>query len=152
MYASRSGNTRRVAEEIGRALRERGEVQLFEVADAPSVLLAADLVILGSPTEGHSVAKPMAAYLARMKRESVAGKSAAAFDTRLHWPRLLSGSAAEGIAKRLRVAGAEVVVAPESFIVNSKPELEPGELERAGNWARDVAAAVEQSTPALATR
>jgi flavorubredoxin len=138
VYASRSGNTRRVAEEIARALGERGEVELYEVADAPDRLPSADLLIVGGPTEGHSVTPPMVEFLERVDRASVADRAAVAFDTRLAWPRILSGSAAEGIAKRLRNAGARIVVDPESFIVDTKPELKPGELERAGSWARDV--------------
>lgn len=150
VYASRSGNTRLVAEEIARALGGRGEVRLFEVADAPARLPEADLLFIGAPTEGHSVMKPMIDYLDRLESSSVAGKQTVAFDTRIDWPRLLSGSAAEGIARRLRSAGGNVVVAPESFIVNRKPELLPGELERARLWATDVARVVGGRLPAAA--
>ena len=59
VYASRKGNTRRVAEEIGRVMADLGPVELFEVADAPSQLPASDIVFVGGPTEGHSANPPM---------------------------------------------------------------------------------------------
>jgi flavodoxin len=152
VYASRSGQTRLVAEEIGRALDSHGQVEMFEAEQAPARLPDADLVFIGAPTEAHSVMKPMTEYLDRMDTASVAGRQTVAFDTRIDWPRLLSGSAAEGIAKRLRSAGANVVVSPESFIVNRKPELLPGELDRVRLWATDVARVIEGRLPAAAVR
>jgi len=56
----------------------------------------------------------------------------------------------EVIAKRLRAAGARLVVAPESFIVSTKPELKPGELERAGRWALEVVATIDGRSRVLA--
>jgi len=150
VYASRSGNTRRVAEEITRAVSELGEVEMYEVTDAPNRLPDADLLIVGGPTEGRSETPPMVEFLERVDRASVADRAAVAFDTRLAWPRILSGSAAEGIANRLRKAGARIVVAPESFIVDTKPELKPGELERAGSWASDIAGRLGVSAPVAA--
>ena len=152
VYATRSGNTRRVAEEIGRVLAERGDVELFDVAAAPGRLPEADLVVVGGPTEGHGVTPAMVSFLDSLASEAVAGKAAAAFDTRLAWPRVLSGSAAAGIADRLRAAGARLVTSPQSFIVSTKPELKPGELERAHEWATSLAEMVGGRAPALAPR
>ena len=45
----------------------------------------------------------------------------------LDWPRLLSGSAADGIARELTAKGARVIPAHGSFIVSMEPALEPGE-------------------------
>jgi hypothetical protein len=67
----------------------------------------------------------------------------------MQWPRLLSGSAADEIAKRLRAADAEVIAAPESFFVRTEPrlgyELVPGELARVASWANDVADHVREA-------
>jgi hypothetical protein len=63
---------------------------------------------------------------------------AAAFDTRLNWPHFVSGSAADAIARRLEMAGAEVLRPQGSFLVTMKPELRPGELARASDWALDI--------------
>ena len=65
---------------------------------------------------------------------------AAAFDTRIGWPKLVSGSAARGIAKRLDHRGFDVV-GEESFVVDdSAGPLHEGELDRARAWARSLAA------------
>jgi hypothetical protein len=79
---------------------------------------------------------PMAEYLHGLVAGSVSGVTAAAFDTRLRWPRWLSGSAAGDIAERLVALGAHVLEPAASFIVTMKPELAPGELERAAAWAK----------------
>jgi flavodoxin len=150
VYASRKGNTRRVAEEIGRAMADRGPVDLLEVADAPSRLPASDVVFIGGPTEGHSANPPMVEFLDRLAPDSIASRKVAVFDTRLAWPRILSGSAADAIAQRLGAMGAVIVGTPGSFIVTMKPELKTGELERAARWARDISAKIEQKVPVAA--
>jgi len=142
IYASTSGNTRTLAEAIADAMRPRGDVELIAVDEAPATLPPADLVFLGAPTEGHTMSKPMARFLERLAPGAVRGMVAATFDTRIGVPRLLSGSAAVGIAKRLRSAGARLAAPPESFLVTKKPELEPGELRRAAAWAASVADSV----------
>jgi hypothetical protein len=71
----------------------------------------------------------------------LAGIQAAAFDTRLDWPRWLSGSAADRIADALRDRGASVL-SMESFLVTMKPELEDGQLERARAWGSSLVDAV----------
>jgi flavodoxin len=147
IYATTSGNTRRVAETIAEELRQFGEAELIAVEDAPDELPLADLVLIGGPTEGHGVSKPMARYLERLDQRTLAGRAFAAFDTRLRWPKLLSGSAAESISRRLADAGARAVTAEGSFIVSMKPELEPGELERARQYATKAAEAIQQKLP-----
>jgi hypothetical protein len=94
----------------------------------------------------------MVEFLDRLAPESIAGRKTAVFDTRLAWPRILSGSAADAIAQRLGALGAVIVGSPGSFIVTMKPELKDGELERAATWAREVSAAAAGRVPALATR
>jgi len=70
---------------------------------------------------------------------------AAAFDTRSGKPRFVTGSAAKGIAQRLSRHGYELVSDPESFIVDDSPgPLRAGELERAREWGRSLAAAATQ--------
>jgi len=137
-YASRKGNTRLVAERIAAAFRERATVDLIDVETAPRELPDGDTVFVGGPTEAHGVTQPMTNFFSHLHTGALAGRAAVAFDTRLDWPRLLSGSAAVGITKRLREAGARVVAPPESFIVNGVPELLPGELERIDPWALSV--------------
>lgn len=139
IFTTTSGNTRSIAEAIAEALSARGPTDLVSVDSAPADLAAADLVVVGGPTEGHGMTPPMTRFLDRVPSDSWAGRAVATFDTRLRWPRLLSGSAAADIAKRLHAVGITPIVPPESFIVTMKPELEPGERERAATWAVEVA-------------
>jgi len=150
VYASRKGNTRRVAEEIARSLAGDGSVELLDVSDAPSRLPASDILFIGGPTEGHAASPPMVEFLDRLAAESIAGRTTAVFDTRLAWPRVLSGSAADAIAQRVRAVGAVLVGSPGSFIVTMKPELKAGELERAAKWAREISARVDERMPVMA--
>jgi hypothetical protein len=75
------------------------------------------------------------------------GVSVAVFDTRARKPVLLVGSAAHGMARRLRRRGYRLAVEPESFFVHGTPgPLEEGELERAEEWGRQLANAVVGAT------
>lgn len=150
IYASTSGNTGKVAARIADALRQRGDVELLAVDAAPSTLPAADLVVIGGPTEGHGMSKPMVEFVDRLDARALEGRPFAAFDTRLAWPRVLSGSAADGIARRLRKLGGKQLARPESFIVSTAPALEPGEIDRAGEWAIELAGTVATLTPVAA--
>ncbi len=142
IVGSRAGNTRTVAEAIVEGLRAAGPVQLFDLGDAPTIVPAGtELLVVGAPTEGHGLYEPMETYLGRLSDEGLAGVEAAVFDTRLDWPRWLSGSAADLIADALRDRGASVL-STESFLVSMKPELEDGQLERARAWGSSLADAV----------
>jgi flavodoxin len=149
VYGSRHGNTHKVAEAIAGELRKHGAVQLVSAEDSVSTLLQeADLVVVGGPTEAHGMTEPVARFLQRVPDAALAGKKAAGFDTRLTWPRWLSGSAASRIVERLARRGAHVIAPEESFLVSGKlPVLEPGELERAAAWAASLAARVESKVP-----
>jgi hypothetical protein len=64
----------------------------------------------------------------------------ATFDTRAEKARHLPGSAAKKADRIARAHGYGAAIARESFYVSdvSGPLL-PGELERAGDWGRDLA-------------
>lgn len=143
VYCSHKGNTRQVAEAIGEELRPRGEVDVVAVETAAATIGPdVDLLMVGGPTEAHGMTPEVRTFLDRLDTGSVKGRAAAAFDTRVDWPRILSGSAADGIAKRLAEKGARVIGPQGSFLVTNEPELEPGEVERAKAWAATMAAAV----------
>ena len=60
---------------------------------------------------------------------------------------LLVGSAARGIARRLRDHGYRLAIEPQSFFVKGTPgPLEEGELERASEWGRTLANEVMSPT------
>jgi flavodoxin len=157
IYASRYGNTQRIAEAITETLQTHGEAQLFPADEALPILpKGVDLLVIGGPTETHRMTKPVVRLFARMRRGTLQGMAAAAFDTRLRGSRALTGSAGSGIARKLHRAGARMIVPPESFFVKKQPgsehpELEAGELERATTWAESLATlltvAVEATPP-----
>jgi flavodoxin len=153
VYDSKFGNTKRIAQAIGDTLAERFAVQVIPAAEAAPLPTEIDLLVIGGPTHAHGASAGMKALLDTIKRDSLAGIPAAAFDTRIRLPRWLSGSAAGVIAKRLAKAGCGLVVSPESFFVTRMGEnpLLPGELERASAWARALLTAVP-STSRLSLR
>jgi len=74
------------------------------------------------------------------------GPRAAAFDTRANKPVMLVGSAARGIARRLRKHEYALAAEPQSFFVQGTPgPLEEGELERAAEWGRTLANEVSRA-------
>jgi hypothetical protein len=167
VYESMYGNTHVVAEAIGDGLQGSAEVAVVPVGDADRALLeGADLVVVGGPTHAHSMTRPTTRKAAIDDahdhpdkhltvdpdaegdgvREWLAalgelGGRAAAFDTRIDGPPVLTGRASKGIAKRLREHGFALVTEPESFLVTKHSELEPGEAERARAWGAALAAA-----------
>jgi flavodoxin len=161
VYESMYGNTRAVAEAIAEGLGGSPVRAVHEAGEAPE---QRDLLVVGGPTHMHglttALSRRMAADAAREDghaalepgataelglrawlRELVAceGVRAAAFDTRLDRSTALTGTAARGIARRLRQRDYEVV-ATESFLVqDAEGPLEDGELERARAWGEQLA-------------
>jgi flavorubredoxin len=151
IYASRKGNTRHIAETIAASLARHGTVRTWCVDETPEVVPAGtDLLVIGGPTETHGMTPRLAGYLDQLELAEPGRLSAAAFDTRLRLPRILSGSAAVSIAKSFRARGVELIVPEESFFVTKEPDLEPGELERAAVWAESLSDAVTSRMPELA--
>ncbi|MGZ8631023.1 MAG: flavodoxin domain-containing protein [Actinomycetota bacterium] len=165
VYESLYGNTARIARAIGEGLTDRGipaEVVGVDAID-PAVVARADLLVVGGPTHAHGLSKeatraqavadadntfdaPTAAVGVRDGLEALpdgAGRAAAAFDTRIGAaPAILTGSAAKGIARRLKGRGYRLVADPESFLVTAHSDLVDGEVERAVRWGASVAEAL----------
>ena len=157
VYESWFGTTRELAQAIAAELHRHGEVSLLSVDDPAPPLEGFELLVVGAPTHAHGLSSAATRDAALEQANSAgevgagmrgwlqqlppgAGRRAAVFDTRFELPRLLVGSAARGVAKRLSRRGYELVVAPESFFVLGTPaELKAGELERAAAWARSLA-------------
>jgi flavodoxin len=151
--ASRSGNTRAIAQAIADGIRPHGVAIVRDIDGAhPELPIDADLVLVGGPTEGHGPTPAVLQFLEGIPEGSMANRAVAAFDTRLDWPRWASGSAATGVTKQLQSLGARIVSRPASFLVSMKPELLPGELDRARAWGTELTGVMsaEQSIPATA--
>jgi len=147
VYESRFGNTHEVAEAIAGAL----DAELISV-DAPMRdPEEIDLLVVGAPTHVHGMtgarSREEAAVQGGAEGRGVhdwlddlpRGQGhAVTFDTRFEKPAFLTGSAAKGIAKRLRRKGFEVVATESFFVLGTDGPLKDGELERAAEWAEGL--------------
>ncbi len=151
------GNTARIARTIGETVAADAAVGVDVRPVAlvgPPDLAELDLLVVGGPTQRHGLSRSLAIWLDGLGRGTLTGLRAATFDTRYRAAKLLTGSAAEVAAKRLKRAGCRLVAPPESFFMerDSPPagqerrlaaeSPEPGELERAAAWARTLMEAV----------
>lgn len=152
IYHTKLGNTEQIARAIAASMAECVPTEVISVDEfRPSSLAGVDLLVVGGPTLGHMATPELKAMLNGLGHGSLKGVRAATFDTRIHWPKLLSGSAADDAAKRLKDAGGLLVAPPESFfIVTSEghTSLAPGEMARASEWGHWLA---ETAIPAVAS-
>lgn len=155
IYDSQFGNTEQIARAISAALGARAETAVRRAADVTAADLAGlDLLVVGSPTQRFHATEPVETWL---QGHALQGVRAAAFDTRFDMAEVESrmlrlavkvageegAYAAPRIAAQLETDGATVVVPPEGFIVQeTEGPLRPGELERAGQWAVQILAAL----------
>jgi hypothetical protein len=158
VFESMFGNTEAIAQAIGDGVGSLDEVTVQEVGCAPSVGDGLDLIIVGGPTHAFGLSRPSTRATARQQapdgrvvsagrgvREwldqlpaSVRQQGAAAFDTRVT-PVRVPGSAARGIAKRLKARRFALVLPAQTFWVTATPgPLSDGELERARQWGANV--------------
>jgi menaquinone-dependent protoporphyrinogen IX oxidase len=153
LYHSKFGNTEQIAETIALALQEALPTRLAsveEIEDCAEALADVDLLVVGGPTHKHGLSTPLAEKLDCLGDHSLSRIRVAAFDTRAHGAKLLTGSAATRLTKLLRRRGAWLVVEPESFIVEgTEGPLEPGEVEHAHTWAGEVLHAIGVRVPTL---
>lgn len=167
VYESMFGATHELAEAVGIGLAENSEcvvVHASEVTDAQ--VEAADLVVVGGPTMGHTLSNDQSRKAAvgmvehpksgttplhldelanapglrewfdRVSRYE--GKAAAAFDTRVDMPTIVTGHASHGIAKRLKKHKFHLIVEPHSFLVDREYRLLPEQPAAAQLWGRGL--------------
>jgi hypothetical protein len=171
IYESMFGNTHTVAEEIASGMRGASTTAVAVVpVDHPAAAQVedVDLVVVGGPTHVHGMSWPRTrvAAVAEASRPDAevtldadaeglglrtwfhdltrtAGTPAAAFDTRLAGPSIVTGSAAHGISRRLRSHGFTEIGAPQSFLVDKHNHLLDGELPRAREWGASLVRALQ---------
>jgi flavodoxin len=153
VYDSQFGNTEQIAEAVADALRAFGPVQALRVSEArPSEVENADLLVVGSPTQGWRPTPATQSFLDKVVSDRP-DLVVACFDTRFRKPTWLLGSAAENMDKYLREKGVEPIVEPESFFVKGKKgPLLDGELENATTWAVDVYQQYQSRQPQVVAR
>jgi hypothetical protein len=177
VYESMYGNTHHVANAIatglGLGLALDSDVVVLPVnAAIRETIEGADLLVVGGPTHVHGMSRTstrQSAIETAHKPESdleidpdaegpgirdwfesfdrFEGR-AAAFDTRMDGPALLTGRASKGIAHQLRRHGAALIADPESFLVTKDNHLEPEEDERARDWGCELGRIATEGAPA----
>jgi flavodoxin len=165
IFDSQFGNTERLAEVIAQRLGAGQPVWAADgAAKAALELRDWDLLMIGAPTQNHTVSPTMRALLQGASHGALKDARVAVFDTRYRMARILSGSAADWMAAHFRRAGATLVVAPESFFVerdvpppseqrrHEHERLEAGEEERALAWASAVGVTEQAPAPASSDR
>ena len=139
----------RIADGFARGVGTRSEVGVTSATEAHDLSRALvdrpDLLLVGGPTQKRGPSPALRAVLDALPAP-LRGVPAACFDTRYRGPLLLMGSAAAGAATVLAGTGSALVAPPESFFIARKgpmelQRLEPGEVERAERWGRDIATA-----------
>ncbi len=151
VYDSVFGNTAEIARAIAAELEAAHEVRLVPVAEAGAFdSTGVDLLIVGSPTRGFRPTPATTEFISGLVA-AAAGRSAAAFDTRLNpedihpaplrWVVQAGGYAADRIATELGEKGYSHKGTPGGFLVTgTEGPLKPGEVERAKAWARSLMA------------
>ncbi len=150
LYESFFGNTRLIAEAIGKSLKKNNEVQVLNVTEFNwNIIPKMELLIVGSATRGFRPCPATKLFLKSIPCNGLKGIMVAAFDTRISLPEIESkairilvktgGYAAKQIVKALTVSGGILVVPGEGFLVKGeKGPLNDGELERAAKWADQI--------------
>lgn len=172
VYESMFGNTRTIAAAIAEGLAPTVEAQVVPVGEADGIAMHdVDLLIVGGPTHVWTMSRPRTrqgapAYVSKPGSDLVLEPGAdtgpgvrewlaslphldlrgAAFDTRVKAPAMFTGRASRAINRSLARHGLTVVAPPESFLVDKKTHLVPGETERARAWGAQLGAAVEANT------
>jgi len=155
VYGSVYGNTEKVARAIGQALGAPGDVEVVPADSVqPQQLAGLALLVVGSPTQKFRPIAPVTNLLKSIPAGALRGAKVAAFDTRLTERQIeavgilaffvrIFGYAAKPIADRLQKKGGQLAVPPEGFYVtDTEGPLVEGELDRAAEWARKIAASV----------
>jgi hypothetical protein len=170
-FESMFGNTERVARAVAAGLRLEGiDTKVFNVSQPEAVdLTGVDLLVVGAPTHGFSLSRPVTRHDAvrqggRLAAEGVGVREwlrtldhsdrrlVATFDTRMTRVRYLPACASRRAARELTEHGHTMVSVPMGFLLKDvSGPLESREIDRAIAWSRRVAAEA-QSRLAVAVR
>jgi hypothetical protein len=167
VYESSYGNTHLIADAIGEGFSAGHDVEVVPVAEASQELVGgADLLVVGGPTHVHGMSRVRTQKAAVEAAHKPASEltldadaegpglrawfesarpgtaKAAAFDTRVDAPALITGRASVGISRQLRRHGFQEIAEPASFLVTKDNHLAPGQKDSARRWGRRLADAL----------
>ena len=95
----------------------------------------------GLETEPGALGPGLREWFGSLGRYPVKG---AAFDTKQR-PAMLTGRASRGVTRLLRAHGFDIIVPPESFLVDRRTQLGPQEAARAREWGIVLATAASRA-------
>ena len=149
VYDTSFGNTKKIAETITETLEESGiAIDLFHVKDLKKLSgKDYDFFVLGSPTKFGTMSFAVKFFLGKVKSEEWMNKPFAAFDTEnpenVEQSRIQNKewSAAEKIAEKLREKKMnQLLPVLKALVLGQKGPLVDGEVDRAKDYARQLAA------------
>jgi flavorubredoxin len=152
LYRSHFGNTRQVAEEIGRRLEATGhQAEACNLRQSIPNLSAFDLVLIGAPTRMARAGWRAMFALRRLRRMGIGTKPLAVFDTYGPVPtdpeklqesqKWLYPGAAGKLADRARKLGLNVhAQVLRCEVKEMKGPLKEGELEKVASFVNEFAA------------
>ena len=144
VFDTTHGNTRAVAQAISDTLKASGiSMDTLYVKDVKKLSAQDyDFLVLGSPTRFGTMSLAVKAFIGKVKPHEWANKPFAAFDTENPENMLKDEySAAEKIAARLRERKMrQLAPVLKAAVIEMKGPLQEGELARAEEYARDIAA------------
>jgi menaquinone-dependent protoporphyrinogen IX oxidase len=153
IYDTSHGNTKKIAEAIAETLKASEiEVDLFDLKEVKK-LSANDynFLVLGSPTKFGTMSLAIKSFLGKLKSEEWMNKPFAAFDTEnpenVEKSRLENKewSAAEKIALKLKEKKMnQLMPVLKALVLNWKGPLVEGEIDRAKNYAKELAAKLKE--------
>jgi len=139
VYDSAYGNTKAVAEAVAQALKPVRAAAVSVSDFDPGSLSTGDLLVVGSPINGWRPTPKVTDLLGRLGDGKLKGIRAAAFDTRVRF--FIHGDAAKKMTRLLKEGGATIISNPAPFYVRgTEGPLRDGELEKAADWAKTLAA------------
>lgn len=159
VFESLWGNTEEVARAVAQGLGESMDVEVLDVSDgAPMPDEDVDLLVAGGPTHAFSMTRPTTRADARTQgaTQGLLGPGLrewlgsmpdgprrtriATFDTRVGKVRHLPGSAAKSAEKEARRHGYTTLPRRSFWVEGTSGPLLDGELDRATEWGRTLAA------------
>ncbi len=149
LYDTSYGNTKKIAETITQQLMDSGvEADLSHIKDTKNLNENNyDFLVLGAPTKFGTMSFAVKFFIGKIKTEAWTGKPFAAFDTEnpenieRSQKENKDWSAAEKIARKLKEKNMnQLLPVLKAQVIGQKGPIVDGEIEKAKNFASDLAA------------